>query len=99
MEDTALMLQAIAVHDPNDPASASVPAPNYADSLIEDVKGLVIGVPEDYCFGPDSGMESETAGLVKKAIADLESLGARLENVTIPQPGIRNHRQQRHYPE
>ena len=84
VEDTALMLQAIAVHDPNDPASASVPAPNYADSLIEDVKGLVIGVPEDYCFGSDSGMESETAGLVKKAISDLESLGARVENVTIP---------------
>ena len=84
VEDSALMMQAIAGYDPKDPASANVAVPDYSESLREDVKGLRIGVPEHYCFGKDSGTDEEVEALVKKALEDLESLGAHVEPVTIP---------------
>ncbi len=84
VEDSALMLQAIAGYDPKDPASARVAVPDYSEALREDVKGLVIGVPEHYCFGEESGTDEEVEALVKKALEDLESLGAHVEPVTIP---------------
>ena len=84
VEDSALMLQAIAGYDPKDPASARVAVPDYSEALREDVKGLVIGVPEHYCFGEESGTDEEVTALVKKALEDLESLGAHIEPVTIP---------------
>lgn len=84
VEDSALMTQAIAGYDPKDPASANVAVPNYSESMREDVKGLRIGVPEHYCFGKESGTDEEVETLVKKALEDLESLGAHVEPVTIP---------------
>ena len=84
VEDSALMLQAIAGYDPKDPASANVAVPDYSEALREDVKGLKIGVPEHYCFGEESGTDEEVEALVKKALEDLESLGAHVEPVTIP---------------
>ena len=84
VEDSALMTQAIAGYDPKDPASANVAVPDYSESLREDVKGLRIGVPEHYCFGKESGTDEEVETLVKKALEDLESLGAHVEPVTIP---------------
>lgn len=82
VEDSALMLQAIAGYDPKDPASANVAVPDYSESLREDVKGMRIGVPEHYCFGEDT--DEEVASLFKKALEDMESLGAHVEPVTIP---------------
>ena len=84
VEDSALMTQAIAGYDPKDPASANVAVPDYSESLREDVKGLRIGVPEHYCFGKESETDEEVEALVKKALEDLESLGAHVEPVTIP---------------
>src|SRR6059058_4714735 len=43
-EDCAIMLQAMAGHDPGDPASADRPVPNYRAALSGDVKGLRIGL-------------------------------------------------------
>ena len=84
VEDSALMTQAIAGYDPKDPASANVAVPDYSEALREDVKGLRIGVPEHYCFGEGSGTDEQVEALVKKALEDLESLGAHVEPVTIP---------------
>jgi aspartyl-tRNA(Asn)/glutamyl-tRNA(Gln) amidotransferase subunit A len=44
VEDCAIMLQAIAGHDPKDPASATRPVPDYRTALTGDIKGLRIGV-------------------------------------------------------
>jgi aspartyl-tRNA(Asn)/glutamyl-tRNA(Gln) amidotransferase subunit A len=84
VEDTALMLQAIAGHDPKDASSSSVPVPDYAASLREDVRGLVIGVPRHYCFDSEADIDPETITAVEKALVELEGLGARVEEVTIP---------------
>jgi aspartyl-tRNA(Asn)/glutamyl-tRNA(Gln) amidotransferase subunit A len=84
VEDTAHMLQAIAGHDPKDPTSSTVPVAEYASALREDVKGMVIGVPRDYI----DECAPRTAPIVLKrvdeAIAALKSLGARVEDVTVP---------------
>ena len=88
VEDTALMLQVMAGYDPKDLAS-DVPVPDYSESLREDVKGLVIGVPRDYINAPKAEMDPEGLAIFDKALADLESLGARVEEVNIPSPALR----------
>ena len=84
VEDTALMLQVIAGHDPKDTTSSRGPVPDYTASLVEDVKGIRIGVPRHYFLNQDSGLDPETAAAVEKAIADLEGMGAKVEEVTVP---------------
>ena len=84
VEDTAFILQAIAGHDPKDPASSRVPVPDYSAALREDVNGLVIGVPKHYCYNTDGGIEPETIAVVDKALRELEGLGAKVEEVNIP---------------
>ena len=84
VEDAALMLQVIAGPDPRDPTTSQAPVPDYFGHLRGDVRGMVIGVPRHYFFDTDSGLEPETLEAVDKALADLEALGARLEEVEIP---------------
>ena len=84
VEDAAIMLQAIAGHDPKDPASSEEPVPDYPDLLEEDVRGLTIGVPRHYFFDSSAGVEPETREAVNTALTQLEGLGARLEEVHIP---------------
>ena len=83
VEDTALMLQAIAGYDPKDPTSSLAPVPRYVDALLDNVKGVSIGVPRDYFFDTKAGADPETLAVVERALAKLEELGARLEEVTI----------------
>ena len=84
VEDAALMLRAIAGHDHKDPTTSHAPVPDYAASLREDIRGLTIGVPRHYFFDAESGVDPETVAAVDKALADLEGLGAHLEEVTVP---------------
>jgi aspartyl-tRNA(Asn)/glutamyl-tRNA(Gln) amidotransferase subunit A len=79
--DTALLLQAIAGHDPADPSSASVAIPDYAARLDGDIRGLRIGVPREYFF-ERSTEEVET--FVRDAIRGLERLGATIVEVSLP---------------
>ena len=83
VEDSALMLQAIAGYDPNDPTTSHTAVPDYSASLKDDVKGLTIGVPRRYYFDKQNG-DPETLSLVEKALGVLEGMGARLVEVTIP---------------
>ena len=84
VQDTALMLQAIAGHDPNDPTSSTLPVPDYSAALREDVSGLTIGVPRHYFIDTNGGISQEAVAAVEKAISDLEELGAHVEEVNIP---------------
>ncbi|MEO5656937.1 MAG: Asp-tRNA(Asn)/Glu-tRNA(Gln) amidotransferase subunit GatA [Nitrospiria bacterium] len=78
--DSALMLNAIAGHDPNDSTSADVPRPDFtADGA--DVRGLRVGVPKEY-FIP--GMDRSVEAAVKAAIAALEREGAIPVEVSLP---------------
>jgi len=79
--DTALMLQAIAGHDPMDSTSATIPVPDYAEALRLDVKGLRVGIPAEYFI---DGLDAEVEAAVRAAIATLEDLGVRTESVSLP---------------
>ncbi len=84
VEDAAYLLQAVAGYDPKDPTSIRAPVPEYAAAVREDVKGMVVGVPRHYIQECRARTDSEILTLVDKAIGELESLGARVEEVTLP---------------
>ena len=84
VEDAACMLQAVAGYDPKDPTSIRAPVADYAAALKEDLKGVVIGVPRRYIEECRERTDPEIITLVDKAIGELGSLGARVEEVTVP---------------
>ena len=85
VEDTALMLQAIAGYDAQDPASAKVRIPDYAAALGEGVRGMRIGVPRHYFLNREFVEAApETATAVEKALGVFEEMGAHVEEVNIP---------------
>jgi len=79
--DNALVLNAIAGHDPKDSTSLNYEKPDYTQFLTEDIRGLKIGVPKEY-FG--QGVDPQVADVIKKAIATYESLGAQVEECSLP---------------
>jgi aspartyl-tRNA(Asn)/glutamyl-tRNA(Gln) amidotransferase subunit A len=79
--DCALMLEAIAGHDPSDSTSVKVPTPPYSSRLNGAVKGLRIGIPKEY-FIP--GMQPEVDQAVKEGIRVLERSGVAVEEVSLP---------------
>ncbi|MQS15908.1 Asp-tRNA(Asn)/Glu-tRNA(Gln) amidotransferase GatCAB subunit A [Streptomyces kaniharaensis] len=81
VEDAALVLTALAGHDPRDPASLSAPAAHYQPGDATDLTGLRIGVPRNYYF---DRVDPQVEAAVRHAIGQLEALGARLVEVDIP---------------
>ncbi len=78
------MLQAVAGYDPKDPNSQRNQIPDYRSALKEDLHGLRIGVPRHFFTEARYNTGQETLDVVNRALADLESLWARTEEVTIP---------------
>ena len=76
VEDCAILLQAIAGYDPNDPASANVRVPDFRAELKNGIKSLRVGVPRANWFKENRGTDPETEGLFNDALRTLESLGA-----------------------
>jgi aspartyl-tRNA(Asn)/glutamyl-tRNA(Gln) amidotransferase subunit A len=81
VEDAALVLQAIAGHDPLDSTSLEVPVPDYMAHLEAGVKGLKLGVPKEYFV---DGMDAQVAQRVGEAIKVYGSLGAEIVEVSLP---------------
>ena len=79
--DCALLLNAVAGHDPLDSTSTDVAVPDFTAACRADVKGLRIGVPREY-FG--SGVQPEIAATVRAAIAKLTEFGATAEECSLP---------------
>ncbi|MEU1669879.1 amidase [Streptomyces sparsogenes] len=80
VEDAALVLAALAGHDPRDPASLATSG-DYRPGAGTDLTGLRVGVPGNYYFDQ---VDPEVEAAVRRAIDTLESLGARLVEVEIP---------------
>lgn len=80
--DCALLLQAIAGHDPRDPASVPVPVPDYAAALGGDLKGVRIGIPRGF-FADDPALDPEVGAAVGQAINVMNQLGAAAEDVRL----------------
>ena len=81
VKDTALMLQALAGHDPRDLGSSEAPVSDYTARLTEEIKGLRLGVPAR--FFPDY-TDPEVKQAFDSAVKVLAGLGARVEEVTLP---------------
>ena len=79
--DAALVLNAIAGHDPLDSTSIPGDLPDYTATLGRDVKGLKLGVPKEYFV---EGMQPEVEDAVRAAIDVLEGLGAVVEETSLP---------------
>jgi aspartyl-tRNA(Asn)/glutamyl-tRNA(Gln) amidotransferase subunit A len=90
IEDCALMLQTLAGHDPQDPASADMPVPDYARALTPRLDGLTIGVIRHWHeqdavagFGAESAPSPAYVAAFDAACRTLESLGARLRDIRV----------------
>ncbi len=85
VEDCAIMMQALAGYDPEDPASADQPVPDYRAALAPRLDGMTIGVVRHFHekdavadFGPDSAPSPAYGAAFDEACLTLERLGARL---------------------
>ncbi|HWB49826.1 MAG TPA: Asp-tRNA(Asn)/Glu-tRNA(Gln) amidotransferase subunit GatA [Stellaceae bacterium] len=81
VRDAALMLGAMAGHDPRDSTSAPLPVPDYAAALTGDVRGLKIGIPKEYRI---DGMAGEIEALWQAGIAWLKDAGAEPVEISLP---------------
>jgi aspartyl-tRNA(Asn)/glutamyl-tRNA(Gln) amidotransferase subunit A len=81
-EDCAIMLQALAGHDPRDPASADHPVPDYRAALGDGIKGLRIGVIHHF-HEVDNKVGDGTQRGITAAIAAFRDLGAEIREVQL----------------
>jgi aspartyl-tRNA(Asn)/glutamyl-tRNA(Gln) amidotransferase subunit A len=82
VEDCAWQLQALAGHDPLDPASSRTPVSDYLAPLGQTIRGLRVGVPSRDFFL--EGADPEVLAAFETSLATLRSLGADVRDVTIP---------------
>ena len=82
VEDCAIMLSAIAGHDPRDETSAKLPVPDYAASLDRGIEGLRVGVVRHFYEDDDATSPAVTATM-NAAAAELEALGAHVEDARL----------------
>src|SRR5947208_1397978 len=81
-EDCAIMLQAMAGHDPTDPGSASRPIPDYRAALKGDVKGLRIGLVRHF-HERDNEANAATRNAIDTAAKQLAELGCSVRDVAL----------------
>ncbi len=81
IRDCALILNIISGSDPYDSTSADLPVPDYTQSLINDIKGIKIGVPREYFV---EGIDKEVKEITQQAIERLKQLGAQVQEISLP---------------
>ena len=80
--DCALVLEAIAGHDPRDPLSSTRPVPRYVDHLRNDLRGIKLAVVREIAWSRH--VHPEVVDAMRRAIAVLEDLGATVEEISLP---------------
>jgi aspartyl-tRNA(Asn)/glutamyl-tRNA(Gln) amidotransferase subunit A len=81
VEDSALMLQAMAGHDAKDSTSADVKVEDYLANLGADIKGKKIGIPKEY---QTSDMPQEIKQIWEATASELKQLGAEIIDISLP---------------
>jgi aspartyl-tRNA(Asn)/glutamyl-tRNA(Gln) amidotransferase subunit A len=83
VEDNAILLQAIAGHDPADATSSRRDVPDLRVGIGRDIRGLRIGVVEHF-FREDAEADAEQVAAFEQALATLRDLGADLRPARLP---------------
>ena len=81
VRDAAIMLRAMAGHDPRDSTSAPLPVPDYEAAMTGDIRGLRIGLPREYRA---DGMPQEIEALWREGADRLREAGAEPVEVSLP---------------
>jgi aspartyl-tRNA(Asn)/glutamyl-tRNA(Gln) amidotransferase subunit A len=81
VRDAAIMLQAMAGHDPRDSTSAPLAVPDFEGALAGDIRGLRIGIPREYRV---DGMAREIEALWQRGIDWLKAAGAEPIEISLP---------------
>jgi aspartyl-tRNA(Asn)/glutamyl-tRNA(Gln) amidotransferase subunit A len=81
VRDAAIMLGAMAGHDPKDSTSVDTPVPDYEGALGQSVKGRKIGIPREYRM---DGMPPEIEKLWSEGAAMLRDAGAEIVDISLP---------------
>src|ERR1039457_6177272 len=81
VRDAATMLEVLSGADPRDSTSVPQPMPNYAANLTGDIKGLKIGLAQEYMIG---GLDPEVKASVGAAVNQLQKLGAEIVEISLP---------------
>ncbi|MDR5652070.1 Asp-tRNA(Asn)/Glu-tRNA(Gln) amidotransferase subunit GatA [Ruixingdingia sedimenti] len=81
VRDAAIMLQAMAGHDPKDSTSADIPLPDFEAALTGDIRGKTVGIPREYRM---EGMPAEIEALWQKGAGMLRDAGARIVDISLP---------------
>ncbi len=81
VEDCAILMNAISGYDPYDSTSVNVEVPDYRQSLINDARGIRIGIPDEYFI---EGMDPDVARSVTEAIDLFKNWGAEVKRISLP---------------
>jgi len=81
VRDAAIMLGAMAGHDPKDSTSAPVPVPDFEAALTGDIRGLRLGIPKEY---RSEGMPAEIETLWDRGAGWLQERGAEIVEISLP---------------
>ena len=81
VRDAAILLQAMAGHDPKDSTSADLPVPDFEAALTGDVRGRKIGIPREYRM---AGMPGEIETLWADGVAMMRDAGAVIVDISLP---------------
>src|SRR5438552_17038494 len=81
VRDSALIMNAMSGHDPQDSTSLNEPVPDYTKNLGRDLEGMHLGLPKEYMI---EGIDPQVKSAIDVAIKQLESLGAAIVDVSLP---------------
>src|SRR2546423_12282167 len=79
--DSALIMNAMAGHDPRDSTSLNEPVPDYTKNLGRNLKGMRLGLPKECMI---EGIDPQVKAAVDAAVKHLASLGAEIVDVSLP---------------
>src|SRR5437868_632022 len=81
VRDAALIMNAIAGHDPQDSTALNESVPDYAARLGHDLRGVRLGLPKEYLI---EGIDPQVKAAIDAAVKQMTSLGAEIVEISLP---------------
>ena len=81
VRDSALIMNAIAGHDPQETTSLNQPVPDYSAGLGTDLRGVQLGLAKEYII---EGTDPRVKAAINAAVKHMTSLGAEITDVSLP---------------